>query len=148
MLDDIEQDVLLTAHRRIQEGAFDPPDPKKPLADNVAAWVSGIAKRIAIEARRALARHSRLFSAGPTKEHPIEMDAVQVPGPAERFDAKETLRAMARLKMRPAQRQTVALAAQGYTAREIAQRLGIPEDTAATYLRRARLAYKKARGKR
>jgi RNA polymerase sigma factor (sigma-70 family) len=144
MLDDIEQDVLLAAHRRIQEGAFNPPDPDKPLAESVAAWVCGIARWIAIEAHRARARHNRAFSAGPTKAHPIEMDAVRAPSPAERFDAKEALRAMARLKMRPAQRKTVALAAQGYTAREIGQRLGIPEETAATYLKRARAAYKKA----
>jgi RNA polymerase sigma factor (sigma-70 family) len=147
MLDDLEQDVLLTAHRRIQEGAFKPPDPTKPLADSVAAWVSGIAKRMAIEANRARARHSRVFSGGPTKQHPIEMDTVQAPSPAEQFDAKEELAAIARLKMRPAQRKTVALAAQGYTAREIGHRLGIPENTAATYLKRARALYEKARGK-
>jgi RNA polymerase sigma factor (sigma-70 family) len=147
MLDDLEQDVLLTALRRIEEGAFKPPDPTKPLADSVAAWVGGIAKRIAIEARRARARHNRVFSAGPTKEHPIE-DAVRAPSPAEQLDAKEELRAIARLKMSPAQSKTVALAAQGYTAREIGQRLGIPEDTAATYLKRARAAFEKARRKR
>jgi DNA-directed RNA polymerase specialized sigma24 family protein len=121
MLDDLEQDVLLTAYRRIEEGAFRPPDPSKPLADNVAAWIRGIAKWIAIEANRARARHNRLFSSGPTKEHPIEMDATRVPSPAERFDAKEALTALDRLKMSPAQRETVALAAQGYTAREIAE---------------------------
>jgi DNA-directed RNA polymerase specialized sigma24 family protein len=116
MLDDLEQDVLLAAHRRIQEGAFHPPDPNKPLADNVAAWVCGIAKWIAIEAHHARARHARIFSAGPTKAHPIEVDALQVPSPAERFDANEELRAIARVKLSPAQRKTVALAAQGYTA--------------------------------
>jgi DNA-directed RNA polymerase specialized sigma24 family protein len=52
------------------------------------------------------------------------------------------------MKMSPKQREAVALAAEGYTAREIGERLGVPEDTAATYLKRARKAWEKARGKR
>jgi DNA-binding CsgD family transcriptional regulator len=52
------------------------------------------------------------------------------------------------MKMSPMQREVVRLTGEGYSAREIGQRLGIPEDTAATYIKRARKAWERAKGKR
>jgi RNA polymerase sigma factor (sigma-70 family) len=143
-LDDLEQDVLMAAHRRLGEGGFNPPDPTKPLADSVAAWAAGIAKWTAIESNRARARRNRLFARGPTHANPIDVEAVGVPSPAELFDSKEELGMLERMKMSPTRREVVRLTALGYSAREIGERLGIPEDTAATHLKRARKAWEKA----
>lgn len=146
-LDDLVQSCVFTAWRRIEEDAFNPLDPSKPLADNVAVWVAGIARWIAIEHRRKGARYAKVFGQH-TSEQPVDAEAIQAPSPEAQLLAREELAALARLKMSPKQREAVALAAQGYTAREIGERLGVPEDTAATYLKRARKKWERARGRR
>jgi hypothetical protein len=93
------KDVLIAAHRRIEAGAFDPPDPTLPLAENVAAWVSGIARWTAIDSNRSRARYYGLFMVGPTQEHPVDVDAIRVPSPEEQLLAREELEAVGRMKM-------------------------------------------------
>jgi RNA polymerase sigma factor (sigma-70 family) len=122
--------------------------PDKPLRESVRAWLGGIVRFKAIDARRLAASRAQVMVSGPTDEYPIDVDAHAVPSPEAQFDAREELAAIARMKMSPKQRQAVALAAEGYTAREIGERLGVPEDTAATYLKRARKAYEKERPSR
>lgn len=146
-VEDFAQDVAVTALRRIDEGAFRP-DPEKSLRDAVRVWLGGIVRFMALEARRLAASRAQVMVSGPTGEHPVEDEAHAIPSPEARIDARQELAAIARMKMRPKQRQAVELAALGYTAREIGERLGVPEDTAATYLKRARKAWERARGKR
>jgi RNA polymerase sigma factor (sigma-70 family) len=147
-LDDFVQDVALVALKRIEEGAFLPPDPDMPLREAVRAWLTGIVRLRAIDMARAMAFRAQVFASGPTREHPIDPRVHAVPSPEASFDAKQELQGIARLKMSPTQREVVRLTAEGYSAREIGQRLGIPEDTAATHLKRARKAYERARSKR
>jgi DNA-directed RNA polymerase specialized sigma24 family protein len=65
---DLVQDVLVIAHRKINEGAFRPPDSGKPLSGAVAAWLTGISRNLAKDFRRSLApgldlaHRNRLFS--------------------------------------------------------------------------------------
>jgi RNA polymerase sigma factor (sigma-70 family) len=146
-LPDCTQDVLVTAHRRISEGGFTPPDPTLPLAENVAAWIGGIARWTAVESARARARYAKVF-VQHTAEHPVDRAAIAVPSPEARLEAKDELAIFDRAKLSPKQLEVVALAAEGYTARQIAELLGIPTDTVSTRLRRARWAWEKAKGKR
>ena len=142
-LPDLVQDVLVAAYRRVDEGGFRPLDPTLPLAENVAAWVAGIARWTAIESNRARARQRKVF-AHETRQHPVDADAIQVPSPEAQFLAKEALAVFARAKLSQEHRDVVALAAEGHTAREIGEMLGIPEDTASTRLKRARRAFHEA----
>jgi RNA polymerase sigma factor (sigma-70 family) len=146
-VDDFVQNVAVAALQRIQEGAFRPPE-GKPLREAVRAWLGGIVRFKAMDARRLAASRAQVMVSGSTAEHPIDPDAHAGPSPEAQFDAREELRAIARLKMKPKQREAVAMAAQGYTAREIGERLGVPEDTASTYLKRARKGWERAKGKR
>jgi RNA polymerase sigma factor (sigma-70 family) len=146
-LDDFVQDVAVTALKRIEEGAFSP-DPAKSLRDAVRVWLSGIVRFRAIDAARMAAFRAQVMVSGPTHENPIDVDVHTVPSPEARFDAREELRAIERMKMSPKQREVVRLTGEGYSAREIGERLGIPEDTAGTYLKRARTAYRRAQAKR
>jgi RNA polymerase sigma-70 factor (ECF subfamily) len=141
-LDDLMQDCMLRAWRRIGEGGFQPLDPTRPLGENVAAWVVGIARRVASEARYTRARQREMF-AQETQRHPVDIDAI-VPSPEARAEAREELEVFARVKLSPAHREVVDLAAQGYTAKQIGELLGIPEDTASTRLKRARRAFREA----
>lgn len=102
----------------------------------------------ALDMRRTAAFRAQVMVAGPTRENPIDPDAHAGPSPEARLDARDELRAIARMKLTWKQLEVVALAAQGYTAREIGEMLGIPEDTAATYLKRARKAYVSAKRRR
>jgi RNA polymerase sigma factor (sigma-70 family) len=146
-LPDCTQDVLIVAYRHIQAGRFNPPNPSLPLAENVAAWLGGIAQWTAIEVSRTRARRSRVFST-QSKEWRVDVDALRVPSPEARIEAKDELAIFDRARLSPKQLEVVELAAQGYTAREIGELLGIPEDTAATRLKRARWAWERAKGKR
>jgi RNA polymerase sigma-70 factor (ECF subfamily) len=143
-IDDLAQVCMLVAWRAIREGRFNPPDPEKPLPDAVVAWLSGIASRIAIDARRAHARYARTFQETETEAHPIDIGAILVPSVERVVMARDELAVFARAKLSTAHHEVVVLAAQGYTAREIGEKLGIPEDTAATRLRRARRAFEEA----
>ena len=146
-LDDLEQNCMLAAWRHIEADGFMPPDPTLPLAENVAAWIGGIARWTAVENARTRARHAKVF-VQPTAEHPVDRAGIAVPSPEARIEAKDELAIFDRAKLSPKQVEVVALAAQGYSAREIGEMLGIPEDTAATRLKRARAAWDRARGKR
>jgi RNA polymerase sigma factor (sigma-70 family) len=147
LLDDLVQETFVIACRHIQQGRFCPPDRTKPLADSVAAWISGIAKRLAIDARRELIRYLQIFAASQTKEHPVDTSAIDVVDIERRLIAKEQLARIAQLKLTATQREVLMLTALGHTAPEIGAMLGIPHNTASTSLRRARAVYSQALGR-
>jgi RNA polymerase sigma factor (sigma-70 family) len=147
LLDDLVQETFVIACRHIQQGSFCPPDRTKPLADSVAAWISGIAKHVAADARRALVRYLQIFAASQTKEHPVDSIALGVVDIDRRLTAKEQLAGIAQLELTAKQREVLILTALGHTAPEIGALLGIPHNTASTYLRRARAAYGRALGR-
>jgi RNA polymerase sigma factor (sigma-70 family) len=142
---DLVQDVLVIAHRRISEGGFCPPDPTKPLPNAVAAWLTAITRNVARDRLRALAVHGRIFV--DEGYYRVDIDAIIAPGPEEPLLAKEELRVIARLKLSAGQREVVALASLGFSGPEIAAKLGMPLGTVFTWLRRARAAYRRKRGK-
>jgi DNA-directed RNA polymerase specialized sigma24 family protein len=142
-VDDFVQSVAVTALQRIQEGAFVQP-PEKSLRDAVRVWLAGIVRFTAKDAARMAAFRARVMVSGPTAEHPIDVD-VAVPSPEGQILAREELQAIGRMKMSPKQRAAVAMAAFGYTAKEIGERMGVPEDTAATWLKRVRKAWERAK---
>jgi RNA polymerase sigma factor (sigma-70 family) len=146
-VEDFAQDVAVTALQRIQEGAFRPPE-GKPLRDAVRAWLTGIVRFRAIDAMRKAAFRAQVMVSGPSREHPIDVDAHAVPSPEASFDAAEELAAIARLKLSPPQREVVRLTALGYTAEEIGVRMKMSPNTVATHLKRARMAWERAKGKR
>lgn len=143
-LDDFVQDVLTAALQRFQDGAFIP-SADRSLRDAVRAWLTGLVRFKALDFRRAMAVRSRVMLAGSTLDHPIAASAHGTPSPETQANARQELAAVWRLRMSDAQRLAVGLAAYGHTAREIGERLGIPEDTAATYIKRARKAYDMAK---
>jgi DNA-directed RNA polymerase specialized sigma24 family protein len=143
---DLLQDVLVIAHRRIVEGGFCPPDPTKPLPNAVAAWLTAIAKNLARDLHRSLAVHARVFV--DEGYYSVDMDAIIVPGPEAPLLAKEELQFIATLKLSAGQHKVVALASLGFNGPEIAAKLGVPLGTVFTWLRRVRLAWEKAKGKR
>jgi RNA polymerase sigma factor (sigma-70 family) len=138
-VDDLVQDVLIVAHRRIAEGAFRPPE-GKPLSGAVAAWLIGISRNLAKDLRRSLAVHDRLF----VNEECVDLDALMVPSPEERVLAKERLQVIARLKLSAAQREIVTRTGMGHTAMEIGASLGLLPSAIATHVRRVRAAFRKA----
>jgi RNA polymerase sigma factor (sigma-70 family) len=146
-VDDFVQDVAVTALKRIGQGDFRP-DPEKSLRDTVRAWLTGIVRFRAIDASRKAAFRAQVMVSGPSREHPIDPDAHAVPSPEARFDAREELAAIARLKLSPPQREVVRLTALGYTAEEIGARMKLSPNTVATHLKRARKAWERAKGKR
>lgn len=135
---DLAQDVLVIAHRSISKGAFCPPDPSRPLAHNVAAWLTGICRNVAKNHRSALAVEARVIAS-------IEVEATVVSGPEEPYLAREQIQVIARLRLSAGQRKVVVMAGMGFTAEEIAGKLGVPLGTVSTWLRRARMAWRNRR---
>src|SRR5262245_12184424 len=99
---------MLVAWRAIDEGRFNPPDPEKPLPEAVGAWLSGIAARVALDARRSGARYASTFQPGATRWHPTDIDAILAPSAERVVEAKDELAAIARMKMKPVPRKSVA----------------------------------------
>jgi RNA polymerase sigma factor (sigma-70 family) len=147
LLDDLVQETFVIACRHVQQGRFCPPDHTKPLGDSVVAWIAGIARRVAIDARRELARYLEIFASSQTKEHPVDTSAIDVVDIERRLIAKEQLTRIRQLKLTAKQREVLILTALGHTAPEIGAMLGIPHNTASTSLRRARAAYRQALGR-
>jgi RNA polymerase sigma factor (sigma-70 family) len=141
--DDLVQDVLVIAYRRIAEGAFHPPE-GKPLSGAVAAWLVGISRNLAKDLRRSLAVHEWLF----VEEGRADLDVLMVPSPEERLLAKEELKVMVRLKLSAAQYEIVTRTGMGHTAVEIGAALGLMPNTVATHIRRVRAMFRKALKKR
>jgi RNA polymerase sigma factor (sigma-70 family) len=119
---DVVQEVFEQVWRR--------PDGYDPAAGSVRSWLALLARRRAIDAIRHTARQRRRAVGAAAPGDP--------PDPAEAaVDASlaRDLRAAVRALPEP-QRVAVLLAyVGGHTAREIAERLGIPEGTAKSRLR-------------
>jgi DNA-directed RNA polymerase specialized sigma24 family protein len=147
LMDDLVQETFVIACRHVHQGSFCPPDHTKPLTDSVAAWISGIAKHVAMDGRRALVRHLQVFGSSQTKDHPIDTSAIDVADIERRLIAKEQLARIAQLKLTAKQRDVLILTGLGHTAPEIGAMLGIPHNTASTCLRGARAAYRWALGR-
>jgi DNA-directed RNA polymerase specialized sigma24 family protein len=145
-LDDFVSSVAVTALERIQGGAFRV-DPEKTLRGSMRAWLTGIVRFRAKDVRRKVTFRGRIVVPGPTEEHPVDVD-VAVPSPEGQILAREELAALGRMKMSAKQREAVRLTGLGYSAREIGLILRVPEETAATYIKRLRKAWERAKGKR
>jgi DNA-directed RNA polymerase specialized sigma24 family protein len=131
-VDDLVQDALVVAHRRITEGAFCPPE-GKPLSGAVAAWLIGISRNLARDLRRSLAVHDGLFV--NEECYRVDFDVLMVPSPEERLLGQEELEVLTRLKLSAAQREIVTLSGMGHTAVEIGATLGLLPATVATHRR-------------
>ena len=123
-VDDLEQDVLLTLHRR-----------GITFADerSARAWLYGTARRVASNHRRAdRRREARLAGA---------WEPVALPSPEELVDGRRLAATWDRLvtELTPRQRDVFHLAeVDGLSGPAIADRLGLPLDTTYSHLRRAR----------
>ena len=144
-LDDLVQDVLVIAHRRIQEGAFRPPD-DRPLSGAVAAWLTGISRHLAKDFRLSLAIRDWIFVGEQCPRADVEV--LNVPSPEAQVIAKEELAILSEVKLSAVQREIVRRTALGHTAVEIGAALGLVPDTVSTHLRRARMAFSRALQKR
>ena len=140
LLEDFAQDVLLLAWTAVTEDRFAPPDSSRSLRESVRAWLSGIIRHKAHDVRRLVKLRVRTLVA---PSHDMCMIAV-AGGADDSVLIEDALKVLARLRVSALTRKVIALGALGMTAREIAEELGIPIDTAATCLRRARIAYRKA----
>jgi DNA-directed RNA polymerase specialized sigma24 family protein len=107
-------------------------------------WLTGIVRRKASDHRRLVTFRDRIVVRGPTEEHPVDVD-VSVPSPEAQILAREALEAIGRMKMSAKQREAVRLTGLGYSAREIGLILRVPEETAASYVKRLRKAWAKRR---
>jgi RNA polymerase sigma-70 factor (ECF subfamily) len=115
-------------------------------------WVLGIARNVALDARRA--RRRALARSGPQQSpassdadtaaddapSPLDRIADGTPGPDQRFELAERAdRVQAALRALPEdQRRAVLLYAEGYGYREIGERLSAPLGTICTWISRAR----------
>lgn len=129
-VEDICQEVLIGAWRSMSNGRFRP-DPRMPLASALRVWLVGIAFRQGTHYRERAFRRREYPRAKPWagQDEPVEF-------PSPRHDAREELRALARL--RPMDQRVLILTAQGVGMAEMARRLGCPAATAAHRIRRAR----------
>jgi len=129
-VDDICPEVLIGAWRSMTAGRFRP-DPRKPLASAIRVWLVGIAFRQASHYRERAFRRHEWPRASPWagQDEPVEE-------PSPRHDAREELRALARL--RPMDQRVLMLVAQGVGMAEMARRLDCPTATAAHRIRSAR----------
>ena len=125
----------LEGHARLREG------------EALRSWVLGIARHVALDARRSRRRTRReapaLDAGAPEDSLPFEELADPGPGPDERAAGAERGRKIAAaLRALPeAQREAVILFhVEGEGYQHIADRLGVPMGTVATWLARGRRA--------
>ena len=144
-IDDLVQDALVIAYRKIQQGAFHPPD-GKPLSNAVAAWLTGISRNLARDLRDSLALRASIFA--DAQHDSVDPDTIAVPSLEARWMAKTELAILGKVKLSAVRREIITLAGMGYTAVEIGAALGLVPDTVATHLRRVRAAFGKALQKR
>ena len=117
-------------------------------------WVLGIARHVALDARRASRRARRDRDASPSAsgrdsgDAPSALDQVPDPGPDpyERIElARRARRLQAALEALPdEQRRAVLLHGEGYGYREIGERMSAPIGTICTWISRARQGLAKA----
>ncbi len=123
-VDDATQDVFIVAYRRRAEFAAD---------RAFEPWLVGIARRIAFRYRRTSARGQRKLAALEWAS-----PAAEITPPAAAIDARRFLEQFLG-ELRAERREVFVLGElYGLTGPEIADRLGIPVDTAYTRLRAAR----------
>ena len=90
------QDVLVIAYRKIQEGAFHPPE-GKPLSGAVAAWLTGISRGVAKDFRDSLAMQASMFV---DEEHDrADPDAPAGPSMEAQWMAKTELAILTKVKL-------------------------------------------------
>jgi RNA polymerase sigma-70 factor (ECF subfamily) len=124
----------LEGHARLQAGA-----PLRP-------WLLGIARHVALDARRARARQWRR-EVGADADTPPRVEDVETPLPDPHAHAESSQRAQRlqrALAALPApHRQALSLHAEGLGYREVAAELGVPLGTVCTWIARSRSALAK-----
>jgi RNA polymerase sigma factor (sigma-70 family) len=130
------------AFRRALEG-----DGRRIPGSPLRPWVLGIARHVALDARRARARakqRTEVFAHAHGEDAPEPLDRLPVaaPDPYEHaWLAERTQRLRRALGRLPeAQRRALMLHAAGHGYREIADELSIPIGTVCTWIARARQA--------
>ncbi len=106
-------------------------------------WVLGIARHVAIDVRRRRHRERSLGAPDTTDDDVSPMDRVADPAPApdERAASTERARHLARALegLAPSQREAMMMFhVEGVAYQQIAERLGVPIGTVATWLSRGR----------
>jgi RNA polymerase sigma-70 factor (ECF subfamily) len=129
----------LEGHTRLQPGAAMRP------------WLLGIARHVALDARRARVRALRRdASAEPSKDDRAAIDQVEteLPDPHEQAVlAERTARVQQAFGLLPtAQRQALSLHAEGLGYREISAELNVPIGTVCTWIARGRQALARSLG--
>jgi RNA polymerase sigma factor (sigma-70 family) len=132
-VDDCESEV----YRRTLEGRarIDPAAPLKP-------WVLGIARHVALDARRARRRSAGRTLGDPddADEPAVERLADDAPGPEEHALLAERGRRLGQAleRLPHEQRRALLLHAEGLGYREIGEHVGAPLGTVCTWISRAR----------
>lgn len=129
-VDDVVQDVFITAHRRMHE-----------LDWEVSAhgWLYGVTRNVAMRHRRGAVRRGR-------REAQVAQDSTRAVHPHRRLDAARTLEVLLE-QVRPPQREVFEMAELlGMSAPEIAAELGVPANTVYSRLRLARKQLKALAG--
>jgi RNA polymerase sigma-70 factor (ECF subfamily) len=129
-LDDVMQETMIAAVVAVARGRYRP-DPALPPRKVLFRWLLGIALRQLSHLQQRAYRRREVLSGAPG-----ERCDVGSPSAEARAIARQTLRALAELD--PKLRDVIALDALGWTAREIADHLGIPVGTVFTRIRAAR----------
>lgn len=112
-------------------------------------WLLGIARHVALDARRARVRARRRDAGGDDAERePLDQVETQLPDPHEQAVlAQRTARVQHAFGLLPtAQRQALSLHAEGLGYREIASALDVPIGTVCTWIARGRQTLAKALG--
>ena len=125
----------LEGHARLQPGAA------------LRPWLLGIARHVALDARRARARARRRDAGGDDAE-PLDRVEAEQPDPHEQaVSAERTLRVQQAFGLLPtAQRQALSLHAEGLGYRAIASQLNVPIGTVCTWIARGRQTLARALG--
>lgn len=105
-------------------------------------WLLGIARHVALDARRARARSRRRDAGGSDEDNrePLDRVEAQQPDPHEQAVlAERTLRVQQAFGLLPtAQRQALSMHAEGLGYRAIASELNVPIGTVCTWIARGR----------
>lgn len=126
----------LEGHTRLQPGAA------------LRPWLLGIARHVALDARRARVRALRRDAGAEGEEDRFERVETALPDPHEQAElAQRTARVQEAFGLLPtAQRQALSLHAEGLGYREISAELNVPIGTVCTWIARGRQALARSLG--